>query len=491
MSRANDTQAGSSLASAELIALFPDPMALFDPDARFATVNPGFATAFAPIEQFIQPGAPWELFLAEAERKGMLSSKACADLRLVEAHLLDQPGAAPPISTVLADGASAEVVLSALSDGGFAMRVELGAGSEQEEREIEQVMSKVLEACPTSLTMARIGDGQILYRSPAATELLGKGMNSHEHFARREDRADFVTALLPDARVDDMRISGRRGDGSEFPASISARLIEYRGEDVMVYSVLNLADEIALQSELTRQKELTFRAEKMSALGELLAGVAHELNNPLSIVVGNTLILKEEELAPEILGRVDKVSDAAERCVRIVRSFLSMARERPLDLAAVSPAVLADTSIDSFLAGEQGNVVDVVSDIADDLPDVLVDETQIVQVLTNLFVNASQAISDAGIGDVITLRAAVSDDARFLRLTVEDNGPGVPPDIAERIFDPLFTTKSVGKGTGVGLALCNRIVASHGGTITLRQHKGAGACFVIDLPMTAEVGDRR
>ena len=486
MSHAQDPAVAASVPVAELIGLFPDPAALFDGDGQLVVANPNFEAIFRPIEQFIQPGTPWSIVLAEAERKDVLTAKACGDLRLVEELLLLQTGDVPTVDTVLSEETHAEITLTALSDGGFAMRIALGDPSETEEREIEQVMAKVLEACPTSLTMARIGDGQILYRSPSATELLGKGMNSHDHFARREDRADFVTTLLPDARVDDMRITGRRSDGSEFPAAISARLIDYRGEDVVVYSILNLTDEIAMQSELARQKDLIFRAEKMSALGELLAGVAHELNNPLSIVVGNMLILKEEELDPAILGRVDKVSDAAERCVRIVRSFLAMARERPLELSAVSPAVLADTAVDSYLAGAQETDVDVVSEVADDLPDLWVDETQIVQVLTNLFVNASQAIGEAGVGSRISVQAGTANDPGFLRLIVQDNGPGVPPDVADKIFDPLFTTKSAGKGTGVGLALCNRIVASHGGTISLRQEAGAGACFVLDLPVAAD-----
>ncbi len=478
---------GSSMASTvpatELIGLFPDPTAVFDVDGKLVAANSGFGAFFRLIEQFTRPGTSWDIFLAEAERKEVLTHASCADLRRAEELLLLRPDDVPTVERVLFDGSRAEATLTSLSDGGFAMRIAMGDASGQEEREIEQVMAKVLEACPTSLTMARIGDGQILYRSPSATELLGKGLNSHHHFARREERADFVTALLPDARVDDMRVTGRKADGSEFPAVISARLIDYRGEDVVVYSIFNLSDEIAIQSELARQKDRTFRAEKMSALGEMLAGVAHELNNPLSIVVGNMLILKEEELDPALLGRVEKVSDAAERCVRIVRSFLAMARERPLDLTAVPLAVLVDTAVDSFYAGAQDNEVDVVSEVADDLPDIWVDETQIVQVLNNLFVNAAQAIAEAGIGHCIRLHAEAADDPSFLRLVVSDDGPGVPKDIADKIFDPMFTTKSVGKGTGVGLALCHRILASHGGTITLSQEAGAGACFALDLPV--------
>lgn len=484
MRRAADVTATSAASGLELLDLFDDPAAIFDEDGSLRIANSGFSRAFAPLGQFLSEGTPWQIFLAEAERKGVLTPLACNELRLIEENHLQGAVAAPSVNSHLSDGSEASITLTALRTGGFALRLAVDAPGREDGREVEQVMAKVLEACPTSLTMARIGDGQILYRSPAATELLGKGMKSHDHFVYREERADFVTALLPDSRVDDMRMTGRKSDGSEFPASISARLIDYRGEDVVVYSILNLTDDIALQSKLAQQKELIFRAEKMSALGEMLAGVAHELNNPLSIVVGNMLILKEEDLPSNLVGRVDKVSDAAERCVRIVRSFLAMARERPMVLTNAAPALLIDTAMDSYLADAQGTDVDVTADVARDLPDLRVDETQIVQVLSNLFINAAQAIRESGIGDSIWVKAAVGDDPRFLRLTVEDNGPGVPDDIADKIFDPLFTTKSAGKGTGVGLALCNRIVASHGGTISIRQNSGDGACFVLDLPFS-------
>ena len=481
--------ASPAVPGAELIELFSDPAALFDQAGDLSLANAGFHKVFASLGQFLEQGTSWQMFLAEAERKNVLQPAACNELRLIEENHLQQSMPAPAVTSSSADGSDIDILLTALSDGGFAMCLSLGAPSDREDGDIEQVMAKVLEACPTSLTMARIGDGHILYRSPAATELLGKGMNSHDHFAYREDRADFVTSLLPDSRVDDMRMTGRKGDGTEFPASISARLIDYRGEDVVVYSILNLTDDIAIQSELAHQKDLTFRAEKMSALGEMLAGVAHELNNPLSIVVGNMLILKEENLPNDILGRVEKVSNAAERCVRIVRSFLSMARERPLVLSDVSLSLLVDTAIDSFLADAQASNVEILSDVSDELPDLFVDETQIVQVLSNLFINASHAIVESGVGDKVWVKAQVLDKPRRLRVMIEDNGPGIPADIADKIFDPLFTTKSAGKGTGVGLALCNRIIASHKGSISLRQNSGAGACFVLELPVADTMQD--
>lgn len=485
MTGAPASLARGQIPCAEVLGLFEDPAALFDESAVLRAANDAFARIFSQIPGFTRPGTGWSLFLGEAERHGILPGQVCHALRLIEERLIDRHDAQPHIEARLSNGQTWRIRLTQTSDGGFAMILHATAdreGKAESEREVEQLMAKVLEACPTSLIMARVGDGQILYRSPSATELLGKGRDSRDHFALREERADFVTQLLPDARVDDMRITGRRPDGSEFPASISARLIDYRGEDVVVSSTTDLSGEIALQEELVRQKEQIFRAEKMSALGELLAGVAHELNNPLSIVVGNALLLHEETLAPSVRLRVEKLSDAAERCVRIVRTFLSMARDRPLDIAAVPLADVVEAAVDAFRASEDGGAAEVHVALGDGLAEVLVDEVQIVQVLTNLLINAGQAMAESGMGGTVTLSTAPRPPRGMIRLRVVDDGPGVPPDIAGRIFDPLFTTKSAGKGTGVGLALCHRIMAAHGGAIQFEPGQAGGACFALDLP---------
>jgi PAS domain S-box-containing protein len=473
----------TDLPAAELIGLSEYPIALFDADGLLRETNSAFASDLRPVVEFLRPGTPWSLLLNEIYRHAVLPSETCYALRVIEERLMDSTDAHPVVEGALSGGALVSIRLTATSDGGFAMTLGPGQGPEADrsESEVEQLMAKVLEACPASLTMARIGDGKILYRSPAATELLGKGKNTTDHFALRTERADFITALLPNARVDDMRVTGRRADGSDFPAAISARLIDYRGEDVVVSTMDDLTDEIAMQGELARQKDQVFQAEKMSALGELLAGVAHELNNPLSIIVGNAHILLEEEEDQALLARVGKLSDAAERCVRIVKTFLSMARDRPLEVSPVSVKLLIDTAIEAYQAGQTISDLSIEVDIPDDLPVLLIDEVQITQVLSNLLINADHAIADhGGVGRVRISAQPLKDR---VRIRLADDGPGVPDDIAGRIFDPLFTTKTGGKGTGVGLALCHRIAMAHGGAIVLDTSYTQGACFLIDLPV--------
>jgi nitrogen-specific signal transduction histidine kinase len=275
-----------------------------------------------------------------------------------------------------------------------------------------------------------------------------------------------------------------RPDGTPFPSAISARLIEYRGEDVVVSTVEDLSGQVAMERELAAQRETIFQAEKMSALGELLAGVAHELNNPLSVVVGHALMLREETTDPEAVRRIEKIGQAAERCAGIVKSFLAMARSQPGALAPVDVAETVAAAVEAFEQGPDGGRVGLEVELAEGLPPVLGDGDQIAQVLINLLNNAGQAIEASGVGGTVRVAARLDRPAGILVLTVADDGPGVPPAIRGRIFDPLFTTKEVGKGTGIGLAFCHRVLAAHGGRIRLESEPGRGATFVLELPAT-------
>ena len=467
----------------EAVALASEPIGVFDADARIMTANPAFQKAFSAVSPYLRPGTPWNVFLTECARVGLLSEAAVVSLRIIEERHLGRADLLSEIRIEIA-GEAWRPELVKVSGDGFALvlrRLAVGGREDEVESELEEIMSKVLLACPVCLIMSRIGDGRVLYRSPAATDLLGKGFNSLEHFANREERADFITQLLPTVRVDDMQITARSADGREFPALLSARLIDYRGEDVIVASLEDLTERLAAEAEIERQKKKIFQFEKMSALGELLAGIAHELNNPLSVVVGNAHLLLEEDLDAALKPRVERLTASAERCVRIVRAFLSMARDRPLSLERVEVAHLVQDAVDAFRAEKDVARIDVEVDVQPDLPELLVDEVQMIQVLMNLVTNAVQAITASGTGSRVDVTACKIDG--HVRIRVADDGPGVPREIASQVFDPLFTTKEAGEGTGLGLALSHRIVLAHGGTIDLEPGTDCGASFVVELPI--------
>lgn len=468
----------------DVVEALDQGIAIFDDDAKLVHANASLRQMYPALSDILVPGLRWAIFLNEATHRGGMPRETSQALDALEARL-DLNG--PKVDAIHMPGAGGKVfrlVLTTTSDNGFALTQSEAVDAETADntlREAEALLRKVLEACPASLIMSRISDGQVVYRSPAATDLLGTTKSSFGHFSRREDRADFVTALLSDAKIDNMRVTGVSATGDTFPAELSARLIDYRGEDVIVTSMEDISSELRVQAELDRQKEQLFQSEKLSALGELLAGVAHELNNPLSIIVGNADMLEEELEGSRLSTRVTKLSNAAHRCVRIVRSFLALARQEPLDLQTIDPADVIANATDAVGADmEQAGIALEVSETKQG-PLIVADPIQLTQVLINLLTNAMHAISEAGIGDRIEISCTPVDE--MLRVSVTDNGPGVSPDIKSRIFDPLFTTKKGGKGTGVGLAYCHRIISGHRGVIRLETNARQGATFVLEIPI--------
>ncbi len=476
-------QAGDLLT--EVIGALAEGLSIFDEQARLVDCNDAFRRINAPIADLLVPGASWDMLLRESRARGMISTQIRDRLDWMEARAADEDGRIAPLEFETPAGSVLKVVLRPTENGGFIVtQRDLTARRryEQSEREADMLLREVLEACPANVVMSRIGDGHILYRSPAATELLGTGLNAHDHFASREERADFVTALLPEGRVDDMAVTGLRPDGTPFPCLISARMIEYRGEDVVVSSTIDISKEIALRKTLAEQREQIFQAEKMSALGELLAGVAHELNNPLSVVVGHALMMRDEATDPEIMRRIEKISTAAERCSGIVKSFLAMARQQPVQL---EPMDLRDTVrqvADLMKQGDRHLGSAIRLDLPEVLPAVQGDPQQLSQVIINLIINAWQAMGESGVGDEIRVEAVAHAEAGMVELRISDNGPGISAEIRSRIFDPLFTTKEAGKGTGIGLAFCHRVVTAHSGKIHLVSGD-RGATFAVRLPV--------
>ncbi|HET6467424.1 MAG TPA: PAS domain S-box protein, partial [Geminicoccaceae bacterium] len=238
------------------------------------------------------------------------------------------------------------------------------------------------------------------------------------------------------------------------------------------------------EDEIRRQREALYQSEKMAALGSLLAGVAHELNNPLSVVVGYSAML--EELAPDegSRKRAERVHAAAERCARIVRTFLAMARQKPPQRGPVAINGVIQAALELAAYGLRTAGVAVVRELAAELPPAWGDADQLHQVFTNLIINAQHALEQREPPRRLTLRSRLI--GHEVEVTVEDNGPGIEEEVVQRIFEPFFTTKPQGVGTGVGLSLCHGIVTAHDGTIAVATSPGAGARFTVRLPLATE-----
>jgi len=243
-------------------------------------------------------------------------------------------------------------------------------------------------------------------------------------------------------------------------------------ENMRLYEDLRVALE-----RLKEAQAQVVQSEKLSAVGRVVSGVAHELNNPLMVILGYADLLRDGMDAAEAPEVADRIYTHTERAARIIQSLLSFARQertvlRPSDLGGVIAASLEATE------RTRGDRIDLRLSLPETFPTTAADPGALQQVFTNVIANACQAMGEAG--GVLSVSAEVS-DAITLRIT--DTGPGIPEEVLSRVFDPFFTTKGVGQGTGLGLSVSHGIINDHGGTITAENLSEGGACFTICLPI--------
>jgi two-component system NtrC family sensor kinase len=245
---------------------------------------------------------------------------------------------------------------------------------------------------------------------------------------------------------------------------------------------IDITDRKNAEEALERSRDALHQSEKLNALGSLLAGVSHELNNPLAIVVTLSSLLEEEAAGTAMADRAAKIRKAGERCARIVQTFLAMARQRPPERRRVEANDIVRGALE--LAGYSLSAADieVVEELAPDLPPLSADADQLHQMVLNLIVNAQQALQEKASGRRLLVRTAAADRGRAVTIGVRDNGPGVPQSLRRRVFEPFFTTKPVGEGTGLGLSFSLGVVEAHGGSLSLCEAPGGGACFLATLP---------
>lgn len=241
-----------------------------------------------------------------------------------------------------------------------------------------------------------------------------------------------------------------------------------------------------LRTELTQVK-------KLSAVGELAANVAHEVNNILTVVMGQAQLLLLGSLADEARERVRKLYGEAGQAARIVQSLLHFARHQPASKRAVSLSDLLGRVLDLMHYRLQSNRIRLSAELGV-VSQVEADGPQLQQVFFNLIQNAQQAMTASHGGGTLTVRLRTipggegeilthGKGAEWARVEIEDEGPGIPPQIFDRIFDPFFTTKPAGEGSGLGLSISREIVAEHGGRIWAENRPEGGARLSVELPL--------
>ncbi|HVY05511.1 MAG TPA: ATP-binding protein [Burkholderiales bacterium] len=337
-------------------------------------------------------------------------------------------------------------------------------------------------------------DGAIVDINPALWMMYGY---SHEEFLARDPdkpirqaRRPALDLILPSVARGEAfhtELTDHRKDGSAMELEVRGIPMEYRGQTHVLTITRDITEKKRAEKELARQREMLHQREKLAALGSLLAGVAHELNNPLSVVVARAAIL-EEKADPATRGAASKIRVAAERCARIVRTFLAMARQQQPERVPVFINEVASAALDITGYALRSSGVEVELDLAADAPPVLADADQLHQVFMNLTINAQQALQEKPLPRTLKLKSRYDPATKTICIVISDNGPGMQEAVKKRVFEPYFTTKPMGSGTGVGLAVSLGIVEAHGGSITVDSSEGAGATFTIVLPAADAAG---
>ena len=304
--------------------------------------------------------------------------------------------------------------------------------------------------------------------------------------------APFTSVLvsLTDITIRKQAEEALRGFTATLARQVAARTAEAEARAQELAQVnAALREEMATrqqaEAQVQQQQDALFQREKLAAMGMLLASVAHELNNPLAVILMQADLLRSDAGGGPLAEYAMDITEAATRCERLVRQFLTLARQHVPERTTVDLHALMTDTLELLAPALRVDTITVDLRLAADLPCLWADPHQLQQVLVNLVTNAQQALRDTGSPRQLTLTTRWDPARAVVTLEVADSGPGIPPAIQARLFEPFFTTKPPGVGTGLGLPLCQGIIEGHGGTISVRSAPGQGTTFRVELPVSA------
>jgi two-component system NtrC family sensor kinase len=351
-------------------------------------------------------------------------------------------------------------------------------------RESREQLQKMFESVTDGISVIDL-DGVItevnqrmveIHEFNSKEDLIGK--NAMELVVPREYEriAANMKQAIKQGKVSGVEYTLLKANGTEFPAELSTNVL--RDASGIAVGHITIVRDITERKGMQEQLMLT---DRLASIGELASGIAHELNNPLTSIIGFSQLLMERDIADDFKEDMKLVHSEAQRAAGIVKNLLTFARKH----APVKQLTQINSVIEDVLklrAYEQKvNNIEVSKQFDSELPEVMVDHFLIRQVFLNLVINAEYFMAAERNKGVLTITTQKADNT--VRISIADDGPGISKEDLSRIFNPFFTTKEVGKGTGLGLSICHGIVAEHGGSLHARSQLGKGATFVVELPI--------
>jgi two-component system NtrC family sensor kinase len=366
---------------------------------------------------------------------------------------------------------------------------EMASAVERLTRRTQLILEAVSEAI-----LGVDGDERVTFVNPVAatllgvpvTDLVGRPLHGvlREAAAAVGERCPLCEALdggTPQQSTDGLLT---RPDGAVVPVEYTCtpKRERWRAAGAVV-ALKDISRRKRAEQDRQRRRDMLHQRDKLASMATLLADVAHELNNPLTVIIAGSTLLRDATRDEGVRRRAELLEQAAERCALTIRNFLALVRQYPATREEVALERIVKETLALVAYQLEVDEISVDIELPRETPPVWADPHQLHQVLLNLVTNARHALRATPPPRQLSIGVHHDVEARRVALEVTDSGPGVPPELRGFVFRPFFTTKSPEEGTGLGLALCHDIVAAHGGTIRVDSAPGGGALFVVELPL--------
>jgi len=456
------------------------------PQGRFVEVNDALVRilGYSTRDEVLQLDIPTQVYFSPQRREDLAEHlKRGGEMRNHEEVLRRKDGS--PVHVFMNCFAMRDPSGNVLQHRGLMLDVS-GLHQSQTELQKERDFSSKILSHTQSLILVTDIDGVISYANRRwsglgfqQNQIVGHPLPDLCAPSRRPALREALAAVGRGQQVDNFDLPLVRGDGAS--GQFSVNLSPISGEDGRVSNMVVVMTDVT-DSAILRSKLM--HAEKMAAVGQLVSGVAHEVNNPLTAILGFTDLLMENPELPESARRdLRVILQEAQRTKQIVQNLLSFARQMPPQRQLVQLNSILQRTVHLRSYDFISHGIQVVERLDESLPAVVGDSHQLQQVFLNILNNAYDAVRETARPARIEIRSAHA--SSFVEISFRDNGMGIADP--ERIFDPFFTTKDVGKGTGLGLSICYGIVREHGGEIVCHNNLDSeGATFVVRLPVAAE-----
>ena len=367
--------------------------------------------------------------------------------------------------------------------------------AEEALKQSEHSYRVLFESTLDGLIVMDIETMKVVFGNQTAAKLYGYesvgdaiGINPLD-FVHSDDKEKVLEVIKKDLfekglrQVNEFRTMTR--DGREMWISAIGTGTEYQGRPAILVSIRDITEQKKVEGAKRRLEEQLQLSSRLAAIGELSAGVAHEINNPLTAIKGfSELLLARYDLDEAVKSDVKAIFKEVQRAIKVTQDMLSFARRHEPEKCFISINEALAKNLDLYACHMKTNNIDMVVEFDPELPKTMADFYQLQQVFMNIVINAEQAMSEAHGRGKLTVKTQRSDG--MIQVIFADDGPGISEENMKRIFDPFFTTKEIGKGTGLGLSICYGLVEAHGGRIYARSRAGQGASFIVEIPIVSE-----